>query len=100
MSDEIQTLTLWLIPLAPLVAAIAIALLGKWLLKDRSHTPCWLALAVAFAASLVLLAKIVPGRFSEHGGHAIVAAGYQWLHVGAVDVRIDLHADAMSAIML
>ena len=44
--------------------AVAIALLGKWQLKERSHTPCWLALAVSFAASLVLLTKLLPAGFA------------------------------------
>ncbi|MFO1094834.1 MAG: NADH-quinone oxidoreductase subunit L [Planctomycetaceae bacterium] len=100
MSDEVQTILLWLIPLAPLLAAVAIALFGKPLLKERSHTPCWLALAISFAAALVLLTKIVPSGFAQHGGHEVIAAGYQWLQVGEVEVRLDLHADAMSAIML
>lgn len=100
MSDEAQALIVWLIPLAPLVAAVAIGLLGKWQLKDRSHTPCWLALAVSFAASLVLLTKLVPAGFDAAAARPVVAAGYEWLHVGAVYVPIDLRADAMSAIML
>ncbi|MBL8849183.1 MAG: NADH-quinone oxidoreductase subunit L [Planctomycetaceae bacterium] len=100
MSHEVQTLALWLIPLAPLAAAIVITLAGKWFLKERSHGPCWIGLAVAFAASLLVLTKVVPGGFEAHPATTAIAAGYQWLKVGAVDVRIDLHADAMSAIML
>jgi len=100
MSDEANTLALWLIPLAPLASAIVIALSGKWFLKERSHGPCWIALATAFVASLVVLTRVVPAGFDAHPATTAIAAGYQWLKVGAVDVRIDLHADAMSAIML
>ena len=100
MSDEAKTIVLWLIPLAPLAAAIAIGLFGKWTLKERSHGPCWLALATSFVASLILLAKVVPGGFAADEANTIVAVGYDWLRIGAVDVRMDLHADAMSAIML
>ena len=44
MSEHTQQLILWLIPLAPLAAAIVIGLAGNWLLKSRSHRPCWMAL--------------------------------------------------------
>ncbi len=123
MSDNAQ-LILWLIPGAPLLAAALIALFGKLFMGERSHVPCVAALAVAFACSLALLVSIVPGTFVEgvsssatfqHDGLEItqvnpedvispakgaVASGYQWLDIGQFQIRIDLRADAISAIML
>ncbi len=124
MSDYAQ-LILWLIPGAPLIAAGFIALFGKLFLGERSHVPCVAALAVAFACSLALLVSIVPGTFQEFhpegttfqgndGKHytqtdaegvispqkGAVATGYEWVDIGTMKVRIDLRADAISAIML
>jgi NADH-quinone oxidoreductase subunit L len=52
----------------------------------------------------VLLFDIMPGAFQgegHSGGPAgVVAAGYPWLSIGEMNVRIDLRADAMSALML
>lgn len=100
MSESTRQLILWLIPAAPLFAAVLIALLGKPWLKRRSHLPCCLALAAAFVCSLVVLVQIVPTGFGEHGNDAVIATGYQWLQVGRFDIRADLSCDAMSAIML
>jgi NADH-quinone oxidoreductase subunit L len=100
MTEATKHLILWLIPAAPLVAAVITALLGPRLLRDRSHWPCWIALATSTVCSLVLLTAIVPQGFSEHGGTTIIASGYQWFEVGGVDIRIDLRADAMTALML
>lgn len=112
MSEETQQLVLWLIPAAPLASAIMTALFGPKLLKYRSHLPCWSALAVSFACSLILLLKILPsvntvvpetGVAAEAGvasAPQIVAFGYEWLNVGTLHANIELRADAMTAIML
>jgi NADH-quinone oxidoreductase subunit L len=123
MSDNAQ-LILWLIPGAPLFAAGLIALFGKLFLVERSHVPCVAALAVAFVCSLALLVSIVPGTFEAglsaegHAAHesdplfspmdehlvspqkGAIATGYEWIDIGTMQVRIDLRADAISAIML
>ena len=116
MSEEIQQLILWLIPVAPLISAIITALLGKKLLRYRSHLPCWSALAVSFVCSLILLAKILPGvapvtpvtagmegaqeAVPSTAGPQIVAFGYEWFHVGSLQANIELRADSITAIML
>jgi NADH-quinone oxidoreductase subunit L len=100
MSETTKQLILWLIPVAPLASALVTALLGPKVLRERSHLPCWLALAVAFACSLVALLSIVPLGFSGHDAAPAVAYGYDWLSVGGLHVRTDIRADAMTAIML
>jgi NADH-quinone oxidoreductase subunit L len=100
MSEATKQLILWLIPVAPLASAAATALLGPKLLRERSHLPCWLAIALAFACSLVLLFSIVPAGFAEHGNSPAIAYGYRWLEIGTFNVRVDIRADAMSALML
>jgi NADH-quinone oxidoreductase subunit L len=100
MPETIEKLVLWLIPLAPLTAAIVTAAIGPNLLRERSHLPCWFALAVSTVCSFVLLFSIMPQHFAEHGGSAPLATGYTWIEVGGIDVTVTLRADAMSAIML
>ncbi len=100
MPDSVQQLVLWLIPLAPLAAAVVTAALGPKWLGQRSHLPCWFGLAVAAVCSLVLLQSIVPERFGDHSGTPVVATGYEWISTGGMNVRVDLQADAMSALML
>lgn len=100
MSESTRQLILWLIPIAPLVSAVLTALLGPKLLRERSHLPCCAALAVSFACSLTLLLVLLPQASTEQGPAAAVAAGYDWITAGTINVHIDLRADAMSAIML
>jgi NADH-quinone oxidoreductase subunit L len=92
---------MWLIPIAPLAAAIVTALFGPRLMREKSHLPCWFGLAVAVACAYVLLLRIVPAGFSvEHGSTVVVAPGYQWMDVGGMDISVSLRADAMTSIML
>jgi NADH-quinone oxidoreductase subunit L len=120
MSEEIQLLVLWLIPGAPLIAAVITALLGKGLLKYKSHLPCWSALAISFACSLILLLKILPGTEPSLAAtgqpevvgmseeflatavrvNQVVVVGGDWLSVGDLKARIELRADPITAIML
>jgi NADH-quinone oxidoreductase subunit L len=103
--ESIQSLVFWLIPLSPLAAAVVTAALAIRVSssgspRQRSHLPCWFGLAVSVVSSFVLLWSIVPQGFADHGGSAVIASGYQWLNVGGMDVRVDIRADAMTAIML
>jgi len=113
MSEEIQQIVLWLIPAAPLLAAIVTALLGPKLLRYKSHLPCWSALAVSFLCSLILLLKILPSVESgaapvdgevaiahSASGPQVIATGFEWFSVGSLHANIELRADSITAIML
>lgn len=117
-------LILWLIPGAPLFAAALIAFFGKLFMGERSHVPCVAALGVSFLCSLALLNNIVPATFEASKGpetsfeedgvrytqsnpeesvspeKGAIARGYQWLDIGTMQLRLDLRADAIAAIML
>src|SRR4051812_15021021 len=100
MPPHIQHLLMWLIPLAPLTAAVVTACIGPQGLKEKSHLPTWLGLGVATVCAYALLFSIVPGGFGEKESTAVVATGYQWINVGGLDIHMDLRADAITAIML
>ncbi len=100
MSEATRQLILWLIPGAPLAAAVVTALVGPRVLRERSHWPCWAALGIAAICSFTLLLSIVPNGFTGDAGTAVAASGYQFLEIGGMNVRVDLRADAIAAIML
>ena len=68
MSESARQIALWLIPAAPLAASVLIALTGVRWLRQRSHWPCILAVAVSLAASLDIMSKfrlsriLLPGK--------------------------------------
>ena len=100
MPENIQQTVLWLIPVAPLLAAIATGVFGPLVLRHRSHVPCWIGLAVAMVCAWITLYQLVPAGFHEHDSTPAIASGYQWIDAGGWNVRTDIRADAMSGIML
>ena len=100
MSEATIHTILWLIPGAPLIAAVVIALVGPKFLRERSHWPCWIGLAVSAACALTLWWSIVPEQFTELGGKIVLATGFRWLDIGALSIDVNLRADAISALML
>ncbi len=85
---------LWLIPGAPLLAAIVIAVFGKRFLREASHWPCVLGIAVSVACALYMLA------FGNVAEKPITSIAYEWFSVGDLSIPIALYADALSAVML
>src|SRR5436305_1938445 len=84
---------LLLIPLLPLLAAVAIALLGYPLLRQHSHWPCILAAAASCALSVLFLVE----------GQATGPAGinyFEWFAIGDVHVQFGLRADGLTLVML
>jgi proton-translocating NADH-quinone oxidoreductase chain L len=81
---------LLLIPLLPLLAAIAIAVLGYPLLRQYSHWPCIIAAAASCYLSIYwLLANQGPP-----------IAYYDWFAIGDVRVQFAFQADGLTLIML
>jgi len=103
VSESARQIALWLIPAAPLAASVLIALTGVRWLRQRSHWPCILAVAVSLAASLAVLFVAVPMTpYDLDQGYdpAVVSAQYEWIRIGDLNVSIRLTADAMGAVML
>jgi len=101
--EVVRQIALWCIPGAPLAACVLIALTGVRWLRGHSHYPCILALVISLGSSLGVLLFGVPDTagFGAEGDHPqIVAAGYEWIRVGGLDVSIRLTADALGAVMV
>src|SRR6266550_3879296 len=100
MPEHVQQFVLWLIPIAPLAAAVVTAFFGPAVLRHRSHLPTWFGLAVAMVCAWVVLFSLVPAGFKETGSVPAIASGYQWIDAGGFSIRSDIRADAMSGLML
>jgi proton-translocating NADH-quinone oxidoreductase chain L len=81
---------LLLIPLLPLLASIAIAVLGYPLLRQYSHWPCILAAGASCVLSVYwLIASQGPP-----------VAYYDWFAIGDVHVQFAFQADGLTLVML
>jgi NADH-quinone oxidoreductase subunit L len=98
-------LCLWLVPLFPLAAAVVIAFLGPKILKQHSHWPCFLAVALSCICSMVIFLAVKNQPLVGEGASAkpaepAIESHYTWFQAGALDVHFGLRADGLSAIML
>ena len=85
---------LFLIPLAPLVAAVANFLLGRWFIRGQAHWPATIGVAVAFALSVAAFVQI------ETDGEPFSQHLYTWIPAGDFTVPVTLAVDQLTAIML
>lgn len=90
MSDTI----VWLIPGAPLLAAVLIAFFGKRWLRESSDWLCILAIGVSAVCSLILLMK---GDYFET---PMTVFAYEWFSAGDLKVPVSLHIDSLTVMML
>lgn len=93
LTESLTEWAMWLIPAAPLVAAVFVALWGPIGLKSKSHWPCIAGIALALAGSLWLL-------LSGAASTVAIIPVFEWIDVGGLDVEISLRCDAMTAVML
>jgi NADH-quinone oxidoreductase subunit L len=93
---------LWLIPVLPLFAAALIAFIGPKLLRNQSHWPCIVALAVSCVLSFLVLSTVLGwiDTGSREPPGDVLYRTVSWFTVDNVDITFGLRADALSAIML
>src|SRR5262245_23801132 len=110
MFDQIPYLSM-LVPLLPLAATIAVALVGKRWLKEQSHWPIIISFAAAFLVSLKLLSLVVHEPKADEGkGFRQTVSVWNWVDVSdaislngaekAFDIPVKLRADPLTCIML
>ncbi len=88
-------LLIWMIPLAPLVAAIVCSCGSVFGIQhQRAYIPCWLALAISALLSIWLLWT------SDVSGGVRTIEGFQWLAIGRVNVGFNLQIDGLSIFQL
>ncbi|MCI0492583.1 MAG: NADH-quinone oxidoreductase subunit L, partial [Planctomycetes bacterium] len=85
---------LWLIPGAPLAAAMLIAAFGNRSLREASHWPCLVAIATSAVCALLVL---LGGDFAERPATVV---GYEWFAAGDLAVPVALYVDSLAVTML
>src|SRR5262245_52791558 len=92
--QAVHNALLWLIPGAPLAAAVVIAVLGNRWLRGASHVPAVAAIGFSAVCSLVLLAT------ADVAHEPLVSTGYEWFSIGDLTVPVALAADTLTVTML
>jgi len=92
MMSNMQNLYL-LVPLAPLVGAIAAGLFGKALGRTWTHRITILLVAVSFAASVAIFQDVM-------AGHTFDGAVYQWLTSGDISFKVGFLIDQLTVMMM
>jgi NADH-quinone oxidoreductase subunit L len=92
MRMDMQTLYL-LVPLAPLVGAIAAGLFGKVLGRAWSHRITIALVAVSFAASLAIFQDVM-------AGHVFNGTVYKWLSSGDTSFEVGFLIDRLTVMMM
>jgi NADH-quinone oxidoreductase subunit L len=92
MMSNMQNLYL-LVPMAPLVGAIAAGLFGKVLGRTWTHRITILLVAVSFAASVAIFQDVM-------AGHTFNGAVYQWLTSGDISIEVGFLIDQLTVMMM
>jgi NADH-quinone oxidoreductase subunit L len=90
----------WLVPILPLLAAIAVAVGARWL-KEWSHVPVAAAIGLSFLVSVPLWLNAGPDVVGPEGppAGAQTVVMYEWLKAGDLSVPISLRVDGLSTLM-
>jgi NADH-quinone oxidoreductase subunit L len=92
MGMSMQNLYL-LVPLAPLVGAIAAGLFGKWLGRNWSHRITIAMVAVAFGASVAIFNDV-------QAGNTFNGPVYTWLTSGDTSFQVGFLIDKLTVMMM
>ena len=82
-----------LVPLAPLVGAIAAGLFGKWLGRTWSHRITIAMVAVAFGASVAIFNDV-------QAGNTFNGPVYTWLTSGDTSFQVGFLIDKLTVMMM
>jgi NADH-quinone oxidoreductase subunit L len=85
---------LWLIPGAPLTAAILLACSRHSWYRDVSHLVCIVGIGIAAVLSLAL---VFVGGVETLPRHI---SGFEWISIGDISINVVLYADVLSTMML
>ncbi len=93
MSAQLSPSLLLVVPLAPLVGAIAAGLFGKAIGRRGAHVITILGVFIAFVISAMTLKDVIAGaRFN--------ATIYEWMVLGGLKMEIGFLIDGLSAMMM
>jgi NADH-quinone oxidoreductase subunit L len=89
----------YLIPLLPLIGAIIAGAFGAKILRDQSHWPIWIGVAISAIMSISLLCGMI-GFWHEGKSLNIVVDWYTWIEAGSFKATAGCFFDSLTAVML
>jgi NADH-quinone oxidoreductase subunit L len=93
MSATLSQNMLLVVPLAPLVGAIAAGLFGKQIGRSGAHWITCIGVAISLAISVQTLLAVIDGaRFN--------ATIYEWMNLGGLKMEIGFLVDGLTAMMM
>ncbi len=93
MSATLSQNMLLVVPLAPLVGALAAGLFGKQIGRSGAHWITCIAVAISLAISVQTLLAVLDGaRFN--------ATIYEWMNLGGLKMEVGFLIDGLSAMMM
>ena len=93
MSAQLSQNLLLVVPLAPLVGAIAAGLFGKTIGRSGAHWITCIGVAISLAISVQTLLAVLDGaRFN--------AAVYEWMNLGGLKMEVGFLVDGLTAMMM
>jgi NADH-quinone oxidoreductase subunit L len=93
MTAQLSQNLLLVVPLAPLVGAIAAGLFGKQIGRSGAHWITCIGVAISLAISVQTLLAVLDGaRFN--------ATIYEWMNIGGLKMEIGFLVDGLTAMMM
>ncbi len=93
-ASSLSTSLLLVVPLAPLVGAIAAGLFGKAIGRAGAHWITCIGVAIAFVVSFYVLHVVV----TEHA--RFEATLYEWMQLGPLKMEVGFLVDGLTAMMM
>ena len=87
---------LWMIPLAPLLASVVIAAVGRRWFADKCHIPCIAGAVISCAFSILAFIAVTTGD----GTPILTGQSTSWISAGNVVANFSLRADGLTVVML
>ena len=88
---------IWIVPLAPAAGAVALALFGRRLGEPRSGWLASTAVAVSFAASVLVLVGLLS---LNSAARSVTLSLFSWVPIGDLSVDIGFLVDPLSVTMI
>jgi len=90
----------WLIPLLPLLGAMASGFFGAKWLKEKSHWPIWISVGISAILSIALLVRMMVAAPDAEGLLSVSHHVYWWIVAGAFRADVGYYFDPLTAVML
>jgi proton-translocating NADH-quinone oxidoreductase chain L len=91
-----SSVSMWMIPLLPLLGSVVIATVGRRFFADKCHIPCIAGVVGACVFAIFTFFAVATGD----GQPIVIGTNTPWISAGDVVANFSLRADGLTAIML